>query len=550
MISDRRERPRLIAPADVAGSKPPAATALALSVTRGYARRMSSHGRSVVILDFGSQTTQLIARRVRELEVYCEIVPCTTPADDLKDAGALILSGGPASVHADGSPRPDKGIWSLGVPVLGICYGMQVMAEENGGHVAPGTHREFGRARISVDKEQPLFSGLGRELDVWMSHGDQVDKLPAGFEVLARSSTCPNAAVFWPARRWAGVQFHPEVVHTPQGKQVLAHFLFDVAGLQRGWRMSTFLVDKVAEIKERVGDRRVVMALSGGVDSSVAAALIHKAVGPHLTCVYVDHGLHRQGEVDDVRKLFAEELKMDVRVVDASERFMAALEGVIDPEQKRKRIGHVFIDVFDEVAHEVGRVDWLGQGTLYPDVIESVSFHGGPSAVIKSHHNVGGLPERMSLKLLEPLRELFKDEVRALGRELGLPDAVVRRQPFPGPGLAIRILGEVTRARCDLLRRADAVVREEIDGEALGLWQWFAVLLPVKSVGVMGDARTYDETVCVRCVKSTDGMTADWADLPHAILSQISNRIINEVRGVNRVVYDISSKPPSTIEWE
>ena len=507
-------------------------------VARWYRPR---HMDRVVILDFGSQTTQLIARRVRELEAYCEILPCTASLERVRGAKALILSGGPASVHADASPRPDPGIWALGVPVLGICYGMQVMVQDNGGAVQPASHREFGRASLDVSGG-PLFSGAGA-LDVWMSHGDQVTSLPGGFHVDAKSATCPFAAVSDPTRKWIGVQFHPEVAHTPTGSDMLGRFLA-LAGVSRTWKMARFAEDKIAEIKKTVGDRRVVMALSGGVDSSVASVLIHRAVGKNLTCVYVDHGLHREGEIDDVKQLFADGLRMDVRVVNASERFMAALEGVIDPEEKRKRIGHVFIDVFDEVAREIGG-SFLGQGTLYPDVIESV---GGASAVIKSHHNVGGLPERMSLKLVEPLRELFKDEVRKLGLELGLPASVVHRQPFPGPGLAIRILGEVTRPRCDLARKADAIVRQEVDGA--GLWQWFAVLLPVRSVGVMGDARTYDETVCVRCVKSTDGMTADWADLPHAVLSRISNRIINEVRGVNRVVYDISSKPPSTIEWE
>ncbi len=512
----------------------------------------------VLILDFGSQTTQLIARRVRELEVYCEILPCTTPLAKIKafDPAAVILSGGPASVHEAGSPRPDRGLWTLGVPMLGICYGLQVMCEENGGKVQPGRSREFGRARIHVDADGGLFAGLPRALDVWMSHGDQVSALPPGMAATAHSDTCPVAAAFDGARRWLGVQFHPEVVHTPDGKGMLARFLFDVCGLEPSWKMGSFAAEKVAEIQRAVGDARAVMALSGGVDSSVAAVLLHRALGTRLTCVYVDSGLHRLGEVEALRRLFIDDLKMDVRIFDASDRFMAALEGVCDPEQKRKRIGHIFIDVFQEVAKDLPRCDYLGQGTLYPDVIESVSFHGGPSAVIKSHHNVGGLPEKMHLKLLEPLRELFKDEVRRLGKELGLPDAVVQRQPFPGPGLAIRVLGEVTRARCDLLRQADAIVRAEIEGalasgEVPGpLWQWFAVLLPVRSVGVMGDARTYDETACVRCVKSTDGMTADWVDLPHAVLARISNRIINEVRGINRVVYDVSSKPPSTIEWE
>ena len=514
----------------------------------------------VLILDFGSQTTQLIARRVREIGVYCEIVPCTVPLEQVRafGAGALILSGGPASVHDGGSPRPDAGIWSLGLPILGICYGMQVMAEMNGGKVLPATHREFGRASIHVDGQSPaLFAGLPADLDVWMSHGDQVSSLPPSFVVSAKSATCTYAAVADDSRRFYGVQFHPEVVHTTQGKEILANFLLRAAGMSASWKMARFAEQKIADIKARVAEKHVVMAISGGVDSSVAATLIHRAVGHQLTSVYVDHGLHRQGEIEQVRTLFSEGLRMDVRIVDASDRFFAALEGVIDPEQKRKRIGHVFIDVFDEVARGISDAAFLGQGTLYPDVIESVSFHGGPSAVIKSHHNVGGLPERMTLTLLEPLRELFKDEVRALGLELGLPDGVVHRQPFPGPGLAIRVLGEVTRARCDLLRSADAIVRAEVDAclrdgsiDGRGLWQWFAVLLPIKSVGVMGDARTYDETVCVRAVKSVDGMTADFADLPHAVLGRISNRIINEVRGVNRVVYDISSKPPATIEWE
>ena len=512
----------------------------------------------VLILDFGSQTTQLIARRVRELEVYCEILPCTTPLAKLSafKADAIILSGGPASVHEAGSPRPDRGLWSLGVPMLGICYGLQVMTEENGGKVLPGKAREFGRARIHVDADGGLFGGLPRQLDVWMSHGDQVKTLPPGMVATAHSDTCPVAAAYDDKRRWVGVQFHPEVVHTPEGKSMLARFLFDVCKLAPSWKMGSFAAEKIAEIQQTVGDARAVMALSGGVDSSVAAVLLHKTIGARLTCVYVDSGLHRQGEVEALRRLFIDDLKMDVRIFDATDRFMAALEGVTDPEQKRKRIGHIFIDVFQEVAKELPRCEFLGQGTLYPDVIESVSFHGGPSAVIKSHHNVGGLPEKMHLKLLEPLRELFKDEVRRLGTELGLPDAVVQRQPFPGPGLAIRVLGEVTRARCELLRQADAIVRAEIEGalasgEVAGpLWQWFAVLLPVRSVGVMGDARTYDETACVRCVKSSDGMTADWVDLPHPVLARISNRIINEVRGINRVVYDVSSKPPSTIEWE
>jgi GMP synthase (glutamine-hydrolysing) len=524
----------------------------------GYGGSMQTTDK-VLILDFGSQTTQLIARRVRELGVYCEIWPCTSTAARIGAFGprAIILSGGPASVHETGSPRPDRAVFSLGVPVLGICYGMQVMAEELGGKVLPAAHREFGRAFLDVGDGTDLLVGLPAQTEVWMSHGDQVERLPEGFVVLGSSATCPQAAVADRRRRLWGVQFHPEVVHTKAGAQILEAFVCGIAGCTRTWQMSSFIDEKAQELRAVVGDGRAIMAISGGVDSSVAAVLIHKAIGDQLTCVYVDHGLHRQGEIEQVRTIFKDGLQMDVRIVDARDRFFAALAGVSDPETKRKRIGHVFIDVFDEVASGIEGARFLGQGTLYPDVIESQTFHGGPSAVIKSHHNVGGLPERMKLTLLEPLRELFKDEVRALGRELGLAAGVVDRQPFPGPGLAIRVLGEVTLERCELLRAADAIVRAEIDAairdvtiDPTGLWQWFAVLLPVKSVGVMGDARTYDETVCVRVVRSVDGMTADWADLPHAVLSRISNRIINEVRVVNRVVYDISSKPPATIEWE
>jgi len=516
----------------------------------------------VLILDFGSQTTQLIARRIREQKVYCEILPCTVELDAVRafKPAAIVLSGGPASVHEDFSPRPPKGIFDLGLPVLGICYGMQVMVEEQGGSVRPAPHREFGRAELAVVDNSPLFHALAapsskaRET-VWMSHGDQVTAMPAGFSTTAKSDTCPHAAIENADKRLFGVQFHPEVLHTQNGRAILANFLFAVAGLRPTWEMSSFVDEQIRIIREKVGDKRVVMGLSGGVDSTVAAALIHKAIGERLSCIYVHHGLHRHGEREQVERLFKDAFPVDLHVVDAEERFLSALAGVKDPETKRKRIGATFIEVFEDEAKKIGNVGFLGQGTLYPDVIESVSFKG-PSAVIKSHHNVGGLPERMALGLVEPLRELFKDEVRVLGQELGLPHESVHRQPFPGPGLAIRILGEVTKARCELLRHADQIVRDEIDRalakDEIGrpVWQWFAVLLPVHSVGVMGDARTYEETICVRAVESQDGMTADWAKLPYDLLGRVSNRIINEVRGVNRCVYDISSKPPATIEWE
>jgi GMP synthase (glutamine-hydrolysing) len=512
----------------------------------------------VLILDFGSQTTQLIARRVRELSIFCEIMPCTSSIQEVRDfnPSAIILSGGPASVHEAGSPRPASLLFSLDVPVLGICYGMQVMSEMLGGRVQAVGHREFGRAPLLLQGNNQLMRDIDANPDVWMSHGDQVTTLPAGFEVVAASATCPYAAVADDERKRYGVQFHPEVVHTACGTQLLRNFLVGIAGIEPSWKMTRFIDEQVPQLARQVGDGKVIMALSGGVDSSVAATLIHRAVGTRLTSVYVDHGLHRQGEIEQVRALFVDGLKMDVRIVDARARFFGALAGVIEPEEKRKRIGHTFIDVFDEVARDLG-AKFLGQGTLYPDVIESVSFHGGPSAVIKSHHNVGGLPARMNLKLLEPLRLLFKDEVRALGRELGLPTFVVQRQPFPGPGLAIRVLGEVTQARCELLQRADAIVRDEVEAalaagtlDGTDLWQYFAVVLPVRSVGVMGDARTYDETACIRCVRSKDGMTADVVPLPYPLLLKMSNRISNEVRGINRVVYDVSSKPPATIEWE
>ncbi|MBM4343580.1 MAG: glutamine-hydrolyzing GMP synthase [Deltaproteobacteria bacterium] len=508
----------------------------------------------ILILDFGSQTTMLIARRVRELQVYCEIWPCTRSAADIaawRPCG-VVLSGGPASVYDPDAPAcPD--VWSLGVPVLGICYGMQVMAQRLGGRVGPGLTREFGHALLQVHPTgDTLLGGLDPESPVWMSHGDHVATLPPGFQALAHSTDGALAAMGDAARGYYGVQFHPEVVHTRQGALILAHFVHQLCGCRGDWTMAGFVQTATAALRAQIGDRQVLCALSGGVDSSVTAALLQRAVGQQLQCVFVDNGLLRQGEAEAVQRILGEGLGVDLHTAHAQDRFLAALAGVEEPERKRKIIGGLFIEVFEATLRELERpCDLLAQGTLYPDVIESVSFRG-PSATIKSHHNVGGLPDRLRMELVEPLRELFKDEVRQLGRELGLPSALVDRQPFPGPGLAVRIVGAVTPERVRLLQAADAIVRQEIDawpGRA-GLWQYFAVLLPVQSVGVMGDARTYEATCAVRAVTSQDGMTADWADLPRAVLGRISTRIINEVRGINRVVYDISSKPPATIEWE
>ncbi len=512
---------------------------------------------SILIIDFGSQVTQLIARRVREAGVYSEIAPFNNAEEAfhrIKPKG-IILSGGPASVTEADSPRAPQVIFDSGLPIFGICYGQQVMMEQLGGKVSVGDGGEFGRAEISIDKNCRLFDGLwtvGDSQQVWMSHGDKVTRMADGFEVVATSSGAPFAVIADEERQYYGMQFHPEVVHTPGGGKLLSHFVHEVCGLAGDWTMAEFRKTKIDEIRAQVGSGRVICGLSGGVDSSVAAILIHEAIGDQLTCVFVDHGLLRLNEREQVETLFRDHYNIPLIVVDAEERFMAGLDGVSDPEKKRKFIGGAFIDVFEEEAQKIGGADFLAQGTLYPDVIESVSFTGGPSVTIKSHHNVGGLPERMNMQLVEPLRELFKDEVRDLGRELGLNDQFVGRHPFPGPGLAIRIPGEVTKERCDILRKADAIYLEEIRNAGLydEIWQAFAVLLPVKTVGVMGDHRTYDSVCGLRAVTSTDGMTADVYPFEAAFLTRTATRIVNEVKGVNRVVYDYTSKPPGTIEWE
>ncbi len=507
---------------------------------------------TVVVLDFGSQFTQLIARRLRELSIYSEILPFDTPMAEIARRApvGIVLSGGPRSVADAGAPQCDAGVYAAGVPVLGICYGMQLMTHALGGVVAPAPHREFGLATIAVQADAPLFTSVPRELRVWASHGDLVERAPAGFQVTATSANAPVAAMADPARRLYALLFHPEVAHTDHGLDILRNIAYGVCGCTGDWTMSSFAQEAVARIAAQVGDGRVVCGLSGGVDSTVAAVLIHRAIGDRLTCIFVDNGVMRQDEANQIRTRF-ERLALPLVFADASDLFVDRLAGVTDPEQKRKIIGAAFIDVFEAEALKLGSFDFLGQGTLYPDVIESVSVIG-PSHVIKSHHNVGGLPDRMRFSLVEPLRLLFKDEVRLVGKELGLDDEFVWRQPFPGPGLAVRILGEVTASRLNLVRRADHIVGEEVKRAGLyrRLWQAFAVLLPIQSVGVMGDARTYEYTIAVRAVESRDGMTADWARLPHELLAAISSRIVNEVKGINRVVYDISSKPPSTIEWE
>jgi GMP synthase (glutamine-hydrolysing) len=510
----------------------------------------------VIILDFGAQYTQLIARRVREQRVYCEIHPCTAPLDTIraKNPRGIILSGGPASVYSEGAPSVDAKLFELGVPVLGICYGLQLMAHLLGGKVEGAQAREYGAAKVLVEKPEGVLGRFAQResIDVWMSHGDRIVSLPPGFQTIGISGNTPFCAVGNAAKKLYGVQFHPEVAHTPRGGDVLAAFLFDVAGLAPTWTPGSFVEDAIVRVKSTIGpSERAICALSGGVDSSVAAVLCNRAIGDRLFCIFVDNGLLRSGEAEQVVKTFRDTMHLNLDAVDARERFLSALRGVTDPEEKRKIIGRVFIEVFEEEAAKFKDARYLIQGTLYPDVIESVSFKG-PSAVIKSHHNVGGLPERMKLKLVEPLRELFKDEVRSAGEAMGLSRDLLWRQPFPGPGLAVRCLGEVTRARLDVLRGADAIVTEEIRAAGLyeSIWQSFCVLLPVRTVGVMGDERTYDEVCALRAVHSVDGMTADWVKLPYEVMGRISSRIINEVHGINRVVYDISSKPPATIEWE
>jgi GMP synthase (glutamine-hydrolysing) len=511
----------------------------------------------VLVIDFGSQVTQLIARRVREAGVYCEIVPFNKAADAIAAAPpkAIILSGGPASVTETDTPRAPQSVFELGVPVLGICYGEMTMCEQLGGKVETGHHREFGRAELKIEKQTPLLAGLGDSQGnepVWMSHGDKITAIPPGFNVVATSGNSPYAAIANEAKRFYGVQFHPEVAHTPRGAAIIRNFVLKIAGITPAWNMHAFRAHEVEKIRKQVGKARVICGLSGGVDSSVAAILIHEAIGDQLTCIFVDTGLMRAGEANEVVSLFRGHYNIPLIHADASELFLTRLRGVSDPEQKRKIIGAAFIDVFDAESHKVGGAEYLAQGTLYPDVIESVSATGGPSVTIKSHHNVGGLPDYMKLKLVEPLRELFKDEVRALGRELGLPPAFVGRHPFPGPGLAIRVPGEITHEKLDILRKADTIYLDEIRKAGLydEIWQAFAVLLPVKTVGVMGDGRTYDHVCALRAVTSSDGMTADYYPFDHAFLARVATRIVNEVRGINRVVYDITSKPPGTIEWE
>jgi len=521
---------------------------------------MSDLRRGILILDYGSQFTQLIARRVREAHVYCEIHPAARGSDlaFVRRAApkGIILSGGPNSVFDPGAPTADPGLLDLGIPVLGICYGMQLVAHLSGGKVEPSSEREYGRAEIAIRRGEGLFAGfrVGEPVTVWASHGDRIMQPPPGFRTMAETENAPVAAMQHESRPIHCVLFHPEVAHTPRGGEILENFLFEICGCAPDWTAGQFIADQIAAIRALVGPaRRAICGLSGGVDSTVAAVLVHRALGERLTCIFVDHGLLRLHEREQVERTFRAHLGIDLVVVDAADRFLTQLNGVDDPEEKRRRIGHTFIDVFEDAARQVpGEAAFLVQGTLYPDVIESTSPRGGPSATIKTHHNVGGLRPNLPFQLIEPLRELFKDEVREVGRELGLPEAIVGRHPFPGPGLAIRVLGAITQERLDVLRQADAIYLEEIRAAGLygEIWQAFAVLLPVRSVGVMGDARTYENVVALRAVTSRDGMTADWFAFPPDVLGRMANRIINEVRGVNRVVYDVSSKPPATIEWE
>ncbi|ETR72641.1 MAG: GMP synthase glutamine-hydrolyzing [Candidatus Magnetoglobus multicellularis str. Araruama] len=507
----------------------------------------------IIIIDFGSQYNQLIARRVREHQVYCQILPPDTSFETIQtlDPKGIILSGGPASIYEKG-PEVDARIFDLNIPILGICYGMQFMVHKLGGQVQKASLREYGHAQLYVKDNTSAFYTLPEETPCWMSHGDVITRLPDGFKVLAVTDNSPYAAIFHAERKWLGLQFHPEVAHTPEGKNILGQFLFALCQCQPNWNMDTFVTSEIDSIKQTVGNQQVILGLSGGVDSSVTACLIHKSIGNQLTCIFVDNGLLRKNETQDLQKIFAETFQMNIIFVDARNRFLSQLKGVTDPEQKRKIIGRLFISVFENEAAKIQDAKFLAQGTLYPDIIESQSAFGGPSAVIKSHHNVGGLPEKMNLTLIEPLKYLFKDEVRKLGQTLGLPERLIFRHPFPGPGLGIRILGEITENRLAILRDADAILLEEIEhsGYYNKLWQSFVVLLPLKTVGIMGDQRTYENIAAIRAVTSIDAMTADWAKLPHDLLGKISNRIINEVMGINRVVYDISSKPPATIEWE
>jgi GMP synthase (glutamine-hydrolysing) len=512
---------------------------------------------TIIVLDFGAQYSQLIARRVRECKVYCEILPFSAPLSEIlaKNPKGIILSGGPASVYAPGAPQVDKALFQQGLPILGICYGMQLMSLALNGKVVKAHKKEFGLATLKIKDKKGFLAGLPASLNVWMSHGDQVTEVPPGFKKIASTSTCPSAAMADSKRKLYGVQFHPEVVHTQKGHKILENFARKVCGCKPTWSMQSYVKQAIQQIKEQVGQGRVLCGVSGGVDSTVAAALIHRAVGDQLSCVFVNNGVLRMGEAEQVQEMFHKRLRIPLNYVDAENQFLGLLQGVSEPEQKRKIIGRNFIRVFEKAARDLmkqkGGFDFLAQGTLYPDVIESVSVKG-PSATIKSHHNVGGLPDDMKFKLVEPLRELFKDEVRELGAKLGIPKELLGRQPFPGPGLAVRVIGEITRERLDVLRRADAIVIEEIQRAGLyySIWQAFAVLTPIRTVGVMGDERTYDHVCAIRAVHSTDGMTADWVKLPYEVLGKISNRIINEVRGINRVVYDVTSKPPGTIEWE